>query len=172
MKRKHKRSVWNQKSKTIYAISLSLFAIIFGGIGIYLNRNSFAAAQVIVSPVGNYGYCMDDYQNKNGVAGAPNKVDIFVCNNSAAQNWTYNASNHTVTHNGQCLEVYQNGTANGSKVDLFPCNSGKNQQWTYTGNNTFKGTGSGKCIDDPNGSTTNNTQLQIWTCSGVTQQIW
>jgi chitinase len=29
---------------------------------------------------------------------------------------------------------------------------------------TYVGAGSGKCIDDPAGSTTNNTQLEIWTC--------
>jgi endo-1,4-beta-xylanase len=32
--------------------------------------------------------------------------------------------------------------------------------------------GAGKCLDVPNGSTVAGTQLQIWTCSGGSNQIW
>jgi endo-1,4-beta-xylanase len=34
------------------------------------------------------------------------------------------------------------------------------------------GVGSGRCIDVPNSSTTNGTQLQLWDCSGNTNQRW
>ena len=36
--------------------------------------------------------------------------------------------------------------------------------------NTYVGAGSGKCIDDPNFSTTNGTQMEIWTCNGGNNQ--
>jgi hypothetical protein len=32
--------------------------------------------------------------------------------------------------------------------------------------------GAGKCLDDPNSSTTGGTQLQIWDCSGAANQTW
>jgi len=32
--------------------------------------------------------------------------------------------------------------------------------------------GAGKCLDDPNSSTTAGTQLQIWDCSGAANQTW
>jgi hypothetical protein len=32
--------------------------------------------------------------------------------------------------------------------------------------------GAGKCLDDPNSSTTGGTQLQIWDCSGQPNQTW
>jgi Ricin-type beta-trefoil lectin domain/Glycosyl hydrolases family 18 len=35
---------------------------------------------------------------------------------------------------------------------------------------TFVGAGSGKCIDDPKSSTTNGTQMEIWTCNGGANQ--
>ena len=35
---------------------------------------------------------------------------------------------------------------------------------------TFVGAGSGKCIDDPKSSTTNGTQMEIWTCNGGNNQ--
>ncbi|WP_433605530.1 glycoside hydrolase family 27 protein [Dactylosporangium sp. CA-139114] len=37
---------------------------------------------------------------------------------------------------------------------------------------TIRGTGSGRCLDDPNGSTTNGVQLVIWDCNGGTNQQW
>jgi len=36
--------------------------------------------------------------------------------------------------------------------------------------NTYVGAASGKCIDDPNSSTTNATQMEIWTCNGGANQ--
>jgi hypothetical protein len=36
--------------------------------------------------------------------------------------------------------------------------------------NSYVGAGSGKCIDDPNSSTTNGTQLQIYTCHSSSNQ--
>jgi alpha-galactosidase len=37
---------------------------------------------------------------------------------------------------------------------------------------TLRGAGSGRCLDDPNGSTTNGTQLVIWDCNGGGNQQW
>ncbi|WP_433041010.1 glycoside hydrolase family 27 protein [Dactylosporangium sp. CS-033363] len=37
---------------------------------------------------------------------------------------------------------------------------------------TIRGTGSGRCLDDPNGSTTNGVQLVIWDCNGGANQQW
>jgi len=34
------------------------------------------------------------------------------------------------------------------------------------------GTGSGRCVDVPNSSTTNGTQVQLWDCSGNSNQRW
>ena len=41
-----------------------------------------------------------------------------------------------------------------------------------TGGQEIVGTGSGRCIDVPNASTTNGTQLQLWDCNGNSNQRW
>ncbi|NEA22230.1 endo-1,4-beta-xylanase [Actinomadura bangladeshensis] len=41
-----------------------------------------------------------------------------------------------------------------------------------TGSGTIKGVGSGRCLDVPNASTTDGTQLQLWDCHGGTNQQW
>ncbi|MEW2078405.1 endo-1,4-beta-xylanase [Streptomyces sp. NPDC012403] len=38
--------------------------------------------------------------------------------------------------------------------------------------NTIKGVGSGRCLDVPNASTTDGTQLQLWDCHNDTNQQW
>jgi alpha-galactosidase len=40
------------------------------------------------------------------------------------------------------------------------------------GPRTFRGVGSNRCLDDPNGATTNGTQPVIWDCNGGTNQQW
>lgn len=46
--------------------------------------------------------------------------------------------------------------------------------WTALGGVTsqIKGAGSGRCIDVPNASTTNGTQLQVYDCNGRANQQW
>jgi hypothetical protein len=39
-------------------------------------------------------------------------------------------------------------------------------------NQEIVGTGSGRCIDVPNSSTTNGTRVQLWDCSGNSNQRW
>jgi alpha-galactosidase len=36
----------------------------------------------------------------------------------------------------------------------------------------LRGVGSNRCLDDPNSSTTNGVQLDIWDCGGGTNQLW
>jgi len=41
-----------------------------------------------------------------------------------------------------------------------------------TGSGEIKGVGSGRCLDVPNASTTDGTQLQLWDCNSSTSQQW
>jgi non-reducing end alpha-L-arabinofuranosidase len=41
-----------------------------------------------------------------------------------------------------------------------------------SGGQEIVGTGSGRCIDVPNASTSNGTQLQVWDCNGNSNQRW
>ncbi|MEU3414622.1 MULTISPECIES: endo-1,4-beta-xylanase [unclassified Streptomyces] len=40
------------------------------------------------------------------------------------------------------------------------------------GDGQIKGDGSGRCLDVPNASTTDGTQVQLWDCNGATNQQW
>ena len=157
--------------RSLNFLTAAAFLFLFSGVGIFVYQATFAATYEIESQVAGGGYCVDDFHGQTGAPGAPNKVDIFTCNNTTSQFWSYN-SNHTITIFGQCLETYQAGTANGTKVDLFPCNGGNNQLWTTSASNQLINEQTGKCLDDPSASTVNSTQLQIWSCLGNVQQTW
>jgi predicted alpha-1,6-mannanase (GH76 family) len=114
------------------------------------------------------GLCLDDWHDS---AVKNNKVDLFPCNGTVAQNWKV-ATNGTIQIAGQCVDLYQANTANGGLVDLYPCNGGHTQQWQLQSDGSLYNTYAGKCLDDPAASTVGGTQLQIWACNGNKQQVW
>lgn len=120
-----------------------------------------------VGPVlsGIPGKCLDAGSATSGA-----KVQLWSCNQSPAQTWTWAAQ--TLTHNGLCLDVVGQGTVNGTGVDLWSCNNQPNQQWLAQADGTLKGAQSGLCLDDPDFSTTDGTQLVLWTCNGGANQRW
>jgi hypothetical protein len=113
------------------------------------------------------GKCVDD---NNGSATDGTHVQLWDCNGTSAQNWTY--TNGTLTINGKCMDVTGQGTANGTLVEIWDCNGGANQQWTPQANGSLVSVQSGKCLDDPASTTTNGTQLEIWDCNGGANQKW
>ncbi|MET8324033.1 alpha-galactosidase [Micromonospora sp. NPDC005189] len=73
------------------------------------------------------GKCLD--APLNATAGA--RVQIWDCNGGANQRWTIN-SNGTISgaQSGLCLDVNNNGTANGTTVLLWTCTAAANQRWS------------------------------------------
>ena len=115
---------------------------------------------------GTAGKCLDDFGASSTDGG---KVDLWDCNSSGAQQWTYTGG--TLQVNGKCLDVTGAGTANGTLAEIWTCNNGANQQWQPQ-NGALVNPVSGKCLDDPGFATTNGTQLDIWTCDGGSNQKW
>ena len=133
----------------------------------FTNAVTSAPSGAIVSGVSS-GLCLDD----NG-AGTTNgtKVQIWDCNQSAAQDWTVE-SNGTLQVLGGCLDASNSGTANGTLVQWWTCNNTGAQQWTAGSNGSLVNPESGKCLDDPGSSTTEGTQLQLYTCNQTGAQNW
>ncbi|QMU69690.1 hypothetical protein GXP74_17025 [Streptacidiphilus sp. P02-A3a] len=141
--------------------ALHVFAIGFSAGG----GGTTPTAGPITSGV-NSSKCADDF-TASTTPGAV--VDIWDCNGSAAQQWTFTGG--TLQANGLCLDITGAGTANGTLAELWTCNGGTNQQW-QADDGTLVNPATGKCLDDPGFNTTNGTQLDIWTCNGGTNQEW
>ncbi|MFC4071407.1 chitosanase [Actinoplanes subglobosus] len=127
------------------------------------------ASAATVGPIkGLGGKCIDvaGAATANGTA-----IQLYDCNNSAAQQWTVGNSDGTIRALGKCLDVTAASTANGARIQLYDCNATGAQRWTAT-NGTLVNTGSGKCLDVTGNTSTNGTRLQIWTCSATANQTW
>lgn len=126
---------------------------------------------------GYAGMCLDNY--RSGTANG-NKIDLYRCNGTGAQNWLFNTyvaagngqytgeivNDSNGTYNGKCLNDANYGGV-GSKVILWDCTKTSNEIWTYwtkwreysvtIGGHTY-------CMNDPAYSTAQGTQQIMWTC--------
>ena len=57
-------------------------------------------------------------------------------------------------------------------MQLWDCNGVPGQQWVPQANGSLLNPPSGLCLDDPSGITTNGEQLQVWTCNGLSPQVY
>ncbi|MFI5646976.1 ricin-type beta-trefoil lectin domain protein [Kitasatospora sp. NPDC051705] len=136
-----------------------------------------AAAPQPTGPITNPslgGKCVDDPWNNpaNGT-----RVQSSQCNGTSAQVWTLNQDG-TVTHASQCLDIAggETAVADGTPVHLWSCVGGLNQQWVVRfdagGRTTLLNPNSGRCLDVPGGTTSDATDLQLWTCNDTDAQVW
>ena len=91
-----------------------------------------------------------------------------------AQRWTLPGDN-TIRMRGKCLTVGRKSSGTGAV--LAPCNGSAAQFWEADGIVRIPGTElvnpwSGKCLDDPHGSTTDHTQVSLSACNRSPAQIW
>ena len=125
------------------------------------------------------GKCLNDVGNRsaNGT-----QADIWTCNGSTAQHWTY-VQDGTVRIHGKCLAPPSANPANRAKVVLKPCTGARVQQWWLTYPRSLKASlgtipitlrnpASGKCLSDPGWSKTNGTRVVVGTCNGWKNQAW
>ena len=149
-------------------IAIVLIAVI-GGV-VYMHLSSAASitnADYMQSGVS--GKCLDDWHDGSTEG---TTVDSYVCNKTAAQQWTVNSNGTIENANGKCLDNWLQKDANGNPIKIYDCSAtDKAQQWVLTGN-ILKNPESGKCIDDPAFSTTNGKPLELYTCNGGSNQKW
>nr|WP_307544341.1 PQQ-dependent sugar dehydrogenase [Streptomyces sp. V3I8] len=114
------------------------------------------------------GKCLDidNAQTADGT-----KVQIWTCNNSAAQKWTV-PGDSTLRALGKCLDVSGGANADGTKIQLWTCNGSGAQTWTPQADGTVRNPQSGKCLDASGGTWNDGTTVHLWTCHTAANQKW
>ncbi|MGW1058109.1 chitosanase [Micromonospora rubida] len=128
-----------------------------------------SASAATAGPItGLGGKCVDvaAASSANGTA-----VQLYACNNTAAQAWTVGNADGSIRALGKCLDVTAASTADGAKIQLYDCNGTGAQRWSAS-NGALVNAGSGKCLDVTDRNTADGTRLQIWTCAGSANQRW
>ena len=117
---------------------------------------------------GYNGLCLDD---RSASTANFNPVQVYTCNGTTAQQWSFVQAGTTLHVLGKCLDVNGGGTADGTKVDLYDCNNTGSQVWIPQSNGELYNPQSNKCLDDA-GYGGSGTQVQIWDCAGTANQVW
>jgi hypothetical protein len=132
-------------------------------------NSTVAPATSTITSANNPFPCID---NHNNTLADGNKVDVWSCNGSGAQNWTFQPDGTITIAPGWCLDVTGGGTSDGTLVDLHSCDGSGAQQWQLISDDEIMNPASGKCVNDPSGDTSNGTQLQIYPCKGDQNSTW
>jgi hypothetical protein len=123
--------------------------------------------------------CLDDtgWSNQNNTS-----AELWDCNGLSVQRWTTHSQGGGYfsiqnEYSGLCVDNTGGSTQPGNKVTLWGCVNNNNQAWMFydLGNGLYKlqNKASGSLmLDDPGGSTTHGTQLQIWNDNGLAPQQW
>ncbi|MEY9938370.1 ricin-type beta-trefoil lectin domain protein [Streptacidiphilus sp. MAP5-3] len=120
-------------------------------------------------PVTGYnGLCLDD---RSASTANFNPIQVYTCNGSPAQQWTFVQAGTTLHVLGKCLDINGGGTADGTAVDLYDCNNTAAQVWIPESNGELYNPQSNKCLDDT-GYGGSGTQAQIWDCADTANQVW
>ncbi|MGW5003571.1 GDSL-type esterase/lipase family protein [Streptomyces hydrogenans] len=116
-----------------------------------------------------YHACLD--VNGNGAEnGTP--VQMWECNGSDAQKWTYNGYKLQAA-NGKCLDLAGNQTANGSRLQIWDCLEIPGQRWHMSPSGTLRNMSHHSdrsrdvCVDDLNGQTANGSPVVAWACGSA-----
>ena len=115
---------------------------------------------------GDHGKCLDDF---GGGTTNGNKVDIWTCNGTGSQMWTFSGGHLMVL--GKCLNDASHAGA-GTGLVIWGCNTHQSQLWTHRSNGEYVLQLNGLCLTDPNGSSVNGTQVQIRACQNFADQHW
>ena len=115
---------------------------------------------------GDRSKCLDDF---GGGTTNGNKVDIWTCNGTTSQTWTFSGGHLMVL--GKCLND-QAHTGVGTKLVIWGCNTHMGQLWAHKSNGEYVLQLNGLCLTDPSGSSVNGTQVQIRTCQNFADQHW
>jgi hypothetical protein len=117
----------------------------------------------------NGGKCIDDAgaSTNNGAA-----IQIWTCNATRAQSWTWNSGDGTLRVLDKCMDVTGGGTANGTQIQLWDCNRTGAQQWRWRRQSRLINPQSGRCLDVTGGGTGDGTRLQLWDCNDTAAQTW
>jgi Ricin-type beta-trefoil lectin domain/Putative Ig domain len=115
---------------------------------------------------GDHSKCLDDF---GGATANGTKVDIWTCNNTVSQQWTFVSGALSVQ--GKCLDDSSQGGA-GAKLVIWTCNGHSAQTWTHNSSGEYVLKLNGLCLTDPSGSATNGTQVEVHTCNKLADQHW
>jgi hypothetical protein len=98
-------------------------------------------------------------------------VQLSTCSGAASQRWTIH-SDGTIRTGGFCMDAAWAGTSNGTRVQVARCSGNKAQLFDLNGAADLVNLPADKCADVVDHKTASGTPIQIWSCTGASNQKW
>jgi glucoamylase len=118
--------------------------------------------------LGAAGKCIDDAGASTNDGAA---IQLFACNGTVAQNWTWSSDDGTLRLLNKCLDVTGGAIASGTPLQLWDCNGTGAQEWRWRQQSRLVNPQSNRCIDIA-GGVADGTRLQISDCDDAASQSW
>ncbi|NUR48271.1 MAG: hypothetical protein HOV71_09080 [Hamadaea sp.] len=137
---------------------------ILGAYGLSLTTTGGGTSRII----GWQNKCID-VPNSNFADGQ--RLQLWDCNGTNAQNWTFPGDGTIRTVNNLCMDVAWGSTAAGAAIQIAYCSGNPAQQFVLSGANDLVNPQANKCVDVTGWGGT-GTPLQQWDCTGGANQKW
>ncbi|WP_438493449.1 glycosyl hydrolase family 95 catalytic domain-containing protein [Streptomyces asiaticus] len=98
-------------------------------------------------------------------------LNLYACNSTAAQEWTFAVGGGEVRALGKCMDVEAAKQDDRTPVQLYKCNGTAAQRWTYD-STSQELKAFGKCLDANEEGTADGTKLILYTCHSKANQKW
>jgi hypothetical protein len=119
----------------------------------------------------NPNLCLDV---AGGVNANGTPVQLYTCNATAAQHWTYDRGKQTITNTAfnKCLDVRGADPTAGAVVQIYDCNGTDAQRWTWDPQAGVLLNARGNVLDVAGGNLVSGTPVKTWTKNGTPAQRW
>jgi hypothetical protein len=135
-----------------------------GSSGSGVRAESVASGQSVVGYAS--GRCID-VTGGSSSGGTP--LQIWDCSGASWQKWSF--VNGTIRSMGKCMTV-AGSSSNGTPIQISGCNGGAAQRFKLNDAHDIVHSGTSECVDVKDQKTGNGTRLQLWKCSGTSNQKW
>lgn len=153
-------------TKTPIKIALIAFVVTMATFALSLAPITHAATSTPITGVA--GKCLDV---QGGKAFARNKVQLYTCNTTIAQQWEQ-PGDGTIRNQGYCLDAQWGNRTPKTPVWLYDCNGSAAQQWKVNGDGSLVSLRSNLCLDDQYGGTHDENPIWTYGCNTTVSQKW
>jgi streptogrisin C len=98
-------------------------------------------------------------------------LQMWGCNNSAAQKWNF-VNGTLQTSNNKCMDVAWGSTANGAIIQIVGCSGNPAQQFVLSAAGDLVNPQANKCVDIEALNANDGARLHLWDCTGAANQKW
>jgi hypothetical protein len=102
---------------------------------------------------------------------SPSYTSARVRRTTITKGWVFEPDG-TVRSLDLCMALAGGSSANGTTIEVTQCDGGPAQRFSLNRSSDLVNVAADKCVDVKDQQTTDGARLQLWQCSGTSNQKW